>query len=119
MSLKKFLFGLYDERLRGRPMLRYLREYERQQWLAPQAIRDLQLTKLRSLLQHATATVPHFRALAASRGDLAAGMSSLASLADLPIMTKQRICEHYAGFLSETLSRDNVRKSTGGSTGDP
>jgi phenylacetate-CoA ligase len=119
MSLKKFLFGLYDERLRGRPMLRYLREYERQQWLAPQAIRELQLTKLRGLLQHATATVPHFRALAASHGAGAAAMSSLASLADLPIMTKQRIRDHYPDFVSATLGRDNIRKATGGSTGDP
>lgn len=119
MSLQKFLFRIYDERWRGRPTLRYLREYERQQWLPLQAIRDLQLTKLRNLLSHAEATVPHFRAMAQSGSAPAASIASLADLADLPIVTKQGIRDHYADFVSETLGRDNVRKATGGSTGDP
>jgi phenylacetate-CoA ligase len=119
MSLPKLLFSIYDERLRGRPMLRYLREYERQQWLPLTTIRDLQLTKLRRLLAHAAATVPHFRNLAASRGDLAARLTTLDGLADLPIMTKQWIRDRYADFVSETEGHANVRKSTGGSTGDP
>jgi len=119
MSLRKSIFSLYDERFRGRPMLRYLRECEQQQWLPESRIRELQLTKLRRLLGHAAATVPHFRELAASRGDLAAATTSLENLADLPIVSKQQIRDRYADFVSETAGADNIRKSTGGSTGDP
>jgi len=117
--MPKLLFNIYDERVRGRPMLRYLREYEQQQWLPVQAIRGLQLGKLRKLLTHAAATVPHFRAMAAANGDMAARISSLSDLADLPIMTKQQIRDRYTDFVSATEGRDNVRKATGGSTGDP
>lgn len=118
-SLARFLYACYDSGLRRRPMLRYLEEYERQQWLSPAQIEELQIRKLRALLSHAEREVPHFSAVLAQTGRRAADFTSLRDLAVLPIMTKQQVRADYNSFLSRSLSADNVRKATGGSTGDP
>ena len=48
---RSVLYPAYESVLRGRKTLRYLQEYERQQWLSPEELRALQTTKLRALLE--------------------------------------------------------------------
>lgn len=117
--LAKSLFFAYDAGLRRRPMLRYLRDYERQQWLSPAQIEELQVTKLRSLLSHASAHVPHSRSWLTESGLKATDFNSVADLSCLPVMTKDEVRAHYSSFLSEQAVGPSVQKATGGSTGDP
>jgi phenylacetate-CoA ligase len=99
--------------------LRYLREYERQQWYSPAQIHELQARKLRILLTHVETEVPHFAAVLCRMGRRAADFSSAQDLAALPIMTKEQVRADYNSFLSRSMSARNVRKATGGTTGDP
>jgi phenylacetate-CoA ligase len=115
----RVLFPAYDAGLRRRPTLRYLREYESQQWLSAGEIAELQLGKLRALLSHAAEDVPHFTEVMKSSGVQVDDIRGLEDLAALPVMTKQAVREDYAQFLSRSLAPSNLRKATGGSTGDP
>lgn len=112
-------FRLYDEVLRGRPTLRYLREAERQQWLAPAEIRAVQLAKLKALLEHAARDVPYFRDLLPQMGIDVSRIDSIEALRAFPLMTKELVRSGYDRFVSPSRGTDNIRKSTGGSTGDP
>ena len=115
----KVLFPAYETGLRRRPTLRYLREYERQQWLSPEEISELQLAKLRALLSHAATNVPHFADVLKSSGVTADDIRQPGDLTALPIMTKEDVRQDYQRFVSRSLAPTNLRKATGGSTGDP
>jgi phenylacetate-CoA ligase len=113
------LFPAYESVLRRRPTLRYLREYERQQWLSPAEIGDLQGVKLRALLEHSARDVPRVRALFDSTGMRPSDFRSAADLAALPIVTKQDVRSDRSSFVAESTAGKNYGKATGGSTGDP
>jgi phenylacetate-CoA ligase len=113
------LFPAYESVLRRRPTLKYLREYERQQWLSPTEIADLQAAKLRALLEHSAREVPRVRALLESTGLRPSDFRSAADLAALPIVTKQDVRANRAAFVAESTVGKNYGKATGGSTGDP
>jgi phenylacetate-CoA ligase len=118
-SIASLLFACYDEGLRRRPTLQYLRECERQQWYSTSQIQELQARKLRTLLTHAATEVPHFADVLSRVGRRAADFSVTQDLAGLPIMTKEQVRADYGSFLSRSMSARNVLKATGGSTGDP
>jgi len=100
-------------------MLRYLREYERNQWLSPDKLKELQARKLRALVEHAEREVPHFRAVLKARGLTAADIRGPEDLSKLPIMTKEEVRGAYDSFVATSHAGKNYRKATGGSTGDP
>ena len=58
---RKVLYPLYESGLRGRRTLRYLAEYERDQWRSADEIQALQWRKLRALVDHCWAQVPFYR----------------------------------------------------------
>src|SRR5262249_52080167 len=113
------LFPAYESGLRRRPTLRYLREYERQQWLSPAEISDLQSVKLRALLEHSARDVPRVRELFKSIRMRPSDFRSAADLAALPIVTKQDVRANRSAFVAESTAGTNYGKATGGSTGDP
>ena len=119
MSISRLMFELYDAGIRRRPMLRYLREAERLQWSTAEQIRALQLAKLKALLAHAARDVPYFREMLPSRGIDPSRIDSIEALRALPLMTKELVRSGYERFVSPSRGVDNIRKSTGGSTGDP
>ncbi len=56
---RRVLFPLYETHLRKRKTLAYLGEYERSQWLAPEAVAALRWQKLKALLEHCYREVPY------------------------------------------------------------
>jgi phenylacetate-CoA ligase len=113
------LFPAYESGLRRRPTLRYLREYERQQWLSPAEIGALQSVKLRALLEHSAREVPRVRELFTSTGLRSSDFRSAADIGALPIVTKQEVRADRSAFVAESTAGTNYGKATGGSTGDP
>jgi len=60
-KLVKHLIFPTAQLLRGGKSLRFIREWERTQWLPAQDLRRLQLEKLKKMLRHAAENVPYYR----------------------------------------------------------
>jgi len=100
------------------------------QWLDPEAVRQAQWRRLRSLLDHAAATVPYyrrvFRELGLAPGDFASPAFTPEDFARLPLLTKGIVRREFpAGLVSEAeRTRGRPRRppqvfETSGTTGYP
>jgi phenylacetate-CoA ligase len=117
--LRHVLWPFYESVLRGRGTPRYMRQYQRDQWLSPDALRDLQFQRFRALVAWCYREVPYYgqrwRAMGIEPGDLRApGDEQL-----LPVLTKADIRQHAADLVAVPLKHALGYKSTGGSTGEP
>ncbi|OYD52624.1 capsule biosynthesis protein CapK [Thauera propionica] len=111
------LFPL-QERLKKHDTVRVHREMDAAQWWPRERIQDLQLQRLKALLNDVAVHVPYYRALFARIGFDPASVRSVADLQALPFLTKAEIRAH-----SDALRADNAvglaRFNTGGSSGEP
>jgi phenylacetate-CoA ligase len=100
--------------------LRYLREFERTQFLSPEELRQLQWERLRALLDHAYRQCPFYRRRFAEAGLVPADLRGLHDLRALPVLEKRDIQEHGGQMVADDWPRqDLIRNQTGGSTGTP
>ncbi len=102
------------------PYLRLLRELERTQYLTGEEIRELQLAKLRILVEYAYTHTPFYRERLTRTGYRPGDCFTLADYAGLPALTKQDIQEHLDALRTREMPRDKlIANLTGGSTGSP
>jgi phenylacetate-CoA ligase len=100
--------------------LRYLREFERTQFLPPEQVRGLQFRRLRALLDHAYQHVPFYRRRFDEVGFQPTDFHRLEDLAVLPPLEKREVQEHREELLDPNWPhRDRILNETGGSTGTP
>jgi phenylacetate-CoA ligase len=100
--------------------IRYLREFERTQFLSLEEIRDLQWRRLRDLLAHAHAQCPFYRARFEQAGLTPNDLRGLDDLRALPILEKRDIQEQGDDMVARDWPREDlIRNQTGGSTGTP
>lgn len=113
----KGLFPVH-ERLKGHSTVAAFRAMEKSQWLAPEALAELQVERLREFLVSIGRNVPYFRRQFAELDFDPAAVTSTADLARLPLMGKAEIRAN-----TDALRADNAgpleKFSTGGSTGEP
>ncbi len=107
-----------QERLKRHRTVAVHRAMEDSQWLRPDALRVLQLERLRRLLTGAGCYVPYYRDLFARLGFDPAGVRSAADLQALPFLTKQTI-RAYTEQLKSERAEGLARFNTGGSSGEP
>ena len=95
-----------------------LRWLEKTQWLPPREMADLQLGKLRRLLDHAYVNCPYYREVFRSLNLVPGDIHNLKDLAGLPLLNKAEIRENTAGLLAKNYAaREALPNSTSGSTG--
>ena len=111
------LFPLH-ERVKGHTSTALRRDLERTQWLPPEELSQLQLTRLQGFLTRAQKSVPYYRALFRQCRFDPAQLSSLAQLRQIPFMTKPLIRANGAELKAENAGR-LIRYNTGGSSGEP
>jgi phenylacetate-CoA ligase len=100
--------------------LRYLREFERTQYISADELRNLQTTRLRALLFHAQASCSYYRRRFAEAGIAPDDIRSLEELRFLPALEKGEIQKQFADMIARDWSTsDLIRNQTGGSTGTP
>lgn len=117
---KHLLFPIYEQVLRRRNTLRYLRQLEDQQWLSPEEIRELQWQKLLCLLRQAEARVPFYRDRMRKAGLTVRTIESPDDFQRLPVLTKDDIRQNHDALVAEGILRKSLHPSaTGGSTGEP
>lgn len=100
--------------------LRYLREYERTQFLSADELRALQWQRLRTLLRHAYTECPFYRARFDRAGLTPDDLRGLEDLRALPILEKRDMQEQGGDMVARNWPRgDLIANQTGGSTGAP
>jgi len=116
---RRVLFPFYETVLRRRKTLAYLAEYERNQWLAPEQIAELQWRKLKALLEHCHREVPYYRKQWTALGVTPDDIKTPADYARLPLLTKADIRTNFEDLKAESWKGRILYKATGGSTGEP
>ncbi len=100
--------------------LRYLREFERSQWLPADQIETLQLARLKVLLRHAYGQCPFYRERFDRAGFHPDDVSCLEDLRAVPPLEKREIQENRDALVARNWPRaDLIPNQTGGSTGSP
>jgi phenylacetate-CoA ligase len=100
--------------------LRYLREFERTQFLPPEQIRGLQFRRLRALLDHAWRHVPFYRHRFDAAGFHPNDFRRLEDLTALPPLEKRDVQDHREEMVAANWpEHDRILNETGGSTGAP
>lgn len=116
---RNVFYPLYEEYLRGRRTLQWVRETAaRDEWTAA-AVDAWQLEGLRKLLRHAADQVPWYREQIGNCGLIPEDMTSVSQLSVLPVLTKDLVREHYQDLIAENYRGHTFTKCTGGSTGEP
>lgn len=118
-AFSRVLYPLWESGLRRRHTLAYLADYQRDQWLAPEQIAALQWQRLKQLLEHCERTVPYYRQRWREAGINVADLRNLDDYAQLPVLTKADIRQHFDALQAEGWHDRVLTKATGGSTGDP
>jgi phenylacetate-CoA ligase len=99
---------------------RYLREFERTQFLTAEEVRQLQWQRLRTLLAHAYDQCPFYRRRFDGAGLRPGDLRGLEDLRSLPLLEKRDIQEQGDDMVARDWPRDDlIPNQTGGSTGAP
>lgn len=113
------LFPAWERGLRRRPTLSLLRDLEAGQRRPREVIEGDQLAALGRLLAHASANVPHYRAQMRRAGIAPDDVASLDDLGRLPILSRAEAQAAGDALLSTAPPFSSIRKTTGGTTGEP
>ena len=111
------LFPL-QEKVKGHPTLRVLRELEAAEVLTGAALEQLQSRRLRELLEYAYANVPYTRRVMEAAGVLPSDIRKPSDLSRLPILRKADMRQNRDALRSRVAGK-LTPFSTGGSTGEP
>lgn len=99
---------------------RYLRDFERNQFLSPSDLEQLQLRRLREQLVHAYRYVPFYRLRMEEAGLTPLDIRTKEDLRLLPALTKRDIQDQQDLLVASSVpANQRVRNQTGGSTGSP
>jgi len=99
---------------------KYLREFERNQFLHPNELRKLQMQRLRQQLVHAYRYIPFYRLRMNEAGLTPLDIQTHDDLRLLPVLTKRDIQDHQDLLVSSNVpANKRIRNQTGGSTGSP
>jgi phenylacetate-CoA ligase len=113
----RVLFPLH-EWAKGHATVRVRRSLETSQWWSPARLAELQVVRLRRLLEAAGSSVPYYRRLFAELGFDPRVVRGTRDLARLPLLDKSAIRNHLDALRSST-AKALARSNTGGSTGEP
>ena len=116
---RRILYPLFEGVVRRRHTLRYLHEYERNQWRSHDELQALQWSKIVRLLQFCHEQVPYYRQRWTAAGIHWRDIKTPADFAALPLLTKDDIRRNYEQLIAEPFKGRTLRKATGGSTGQP
>jgi len=116
---RRILYPLFEGVVRRRHTLRYLHEYERNQWRSLDELQALQWSKIVRLLQFCYEQVPYYQQRWTAAGVHWQDIKTPSDFAALPLLTKDDIRRNYEHLIAEPFKGRTLRKATGGSTGQP
>jgi phenylacetate-CoA ligase len=113
------LMPAWERVVRQRSTLQHLRHLQETQWLSLDELLALQASSLQRLLAHAYQNVPYYQECFDRTGLHPNDVRDLAGLQNIPLLTRQ--AAQLAGDRRRSTAAPlaNLRKTTGGSTGQP
>jgi len=106
--------------LTGKQVWKYYKFYTETQWYSEEEMKNLQVTKLKKLLQHCYKNVPYYRTIIDTQKIDIQNFNSIEILLEFPILTKEIIQSNYKSFLP--INNDKIKgvkiSQTGGTTGN-
>jgi phenylacetate-coenzyme A ligase PaaK-like adenylate-forming protein len=113
------LMPAWEQGVRKRSTLRHLRYLQETQWLSLDELLALQRASLVRLLAHAYDNVPYYRETFDRNGFRPGDVLDIADVEKLPLLTRR--AAQLAGDRRRSTAAPfaNLRKTTGGSTGEP
>jgi phenylacetate-CoA ligase len=118
-TFRRVLFPAYESGLRHRDTLSWLERYERDQWLSPEQLAQLQWTRLKQLLEHCQREVPYYQKQWRALGVTPDDIRNMDDFARLPLLTKADIRANFDDLKASSMRDQLLYKATGGSTGEP
>jgi phenylacetate-CoA ligase len=104
----------------GSSHLRYLKEYEKTQFLSLSQLRELQWARLKVLLEHAYLNVPFYRKRFEEVGIHPEDIQGFQDFENIPILTKEAIQNFKDEMVAQNVDKEDlIPNMTGGSTGKP
>lgn len=101
-------------------LMDHLREFERNQWLNTEELRQVSWQKLKQLLEHAYVNVPFYQQRFREVGLTPADIRTEADFLHLPLLTKEDINKHTDLLLARNYHKNQLKRDvTSGSTGVP
>jgi phenylacetate-CoA ligase len=117
--IRHLLFPAWVGKNRSR-RLAHLRELEQSQFWPADAIRELQWTRLRTLLDHASRSCPFYARKFRDAGLAPGDIRGLDDIRKIPVTSKEEIQRYRDDMIAKGTRRsDLVADMTGGSTGQP
>ncbi len=105
--------------LRGDRLISFLEELEKNQWLPPGEIDDIQWRRLETLLSQAIRWVPYYQDAFRRSGVKPEDIQSPADFRKVPLLAKETIRAAGSLMISKDPMRRGDASSTGGTTGEP
>lgn len=100
--------------------VRFLKDFNKSQWLSPEEIKNYQENRLRKFIARAYYHVPFYRELFDSNGLKPEDIKTIDDLQKIPIIDKNVVRENMYFFLSDNHNKKHIQKmQTSGSTGEP
>ena len=119
-AIQHLVYPLNLWRTNNLPRLKYIREYERTQFLSRAEIEQLQLERFQRLFEYAYDSCDFYKQRFAQMGIVPSDIRSLSDIHQLPILEKRDIQQNNDGMISNKWPKnDLIRNQTGGSTGTP
>lgn len=116
--LRNFIYPFYRF-LKKDDLLQKIREFEHNQWLSFDELKELQWHKLRRLIKYSYENVEYYRKLMDREGILPEDIKDYKDFQKFPILTKKKIRENLSSLISGAVRKKDLKKnSTGGSTGE-
>jgi len=95
-------------------------DFLKTQWLSPEEIQQLQMNRMKCLLNHAYTHVPYYNKLLDSHGIHPDDIKDLNDYSKIPILTKELIRSNHSELMAKNKEIFGPRlKASGGSTGKP
>lgn len=115
-----FIFPMYSKYIKKNEVNSEYRAAQNRLNASLQTIEQFQWQRLQKLLVHCWENVPYYRKKWQESGitDISE-IKTLADFSKLPVLTKQDVNAHYHDLIPAQAKKNNIRKSTGGSTGQP
>lgn len=109
----------FFEKVKGRKTATYLSAAQNRLHKPQKTIADFQLQQLKNLLLFCQEHVPYYQKQWQQLNFDPNTITSIDELSQLPVLTKDDIKRHYQDLVPNCKAETNIKKSTGGSTGQP
>lgn len=113
------IIPVFETIVKRRKTFQYWRELERSQWWSEERLRELQCNRLRDMLAYCQEHSPYYKSLWERGGFHSSQVRDLSDFQDWPITSRESMRDRAADICTPMESTKFVRKSTGGSTGQP